>query len=201
MIRAGVALVVLLANLPARGDEDRETRARAHYEVGLGMYHLGNYRDAVREFSAGYALAPRPEFLINLGQAYRKLHDLDRAREMFKRYLAATDAQAPDRKQVQQLLEEVERARGTGPPSATESPPAATEPSAATAPVAATAAPSALVAAPATPSRKSALRRFWWTIPVGAVLVGAAVGLTLYFTLPPSQVACKSATISCVDLR
>jgi tetratricopeptide (TPR) repeat protein len=195
VIRAGVALLVLVANLPARADDDRETRARAHYEVGLGMYHLGNYRDAVREFSAGYELAPRPEFLINLGQAYRKLHDFDRAREMFKRYLATSDAQAPDRKQVLQLLDEVDRARATEPPPATEPSPAATEP-----PVV-TRAPAALVAAPAPPPHKSALKRFWWTIPVGAVLVGTAVGLTLYFTLPPSQVACKSATIACVDVR
>jgi tetratricopeptide (TPR) repeat protein len=184
VIRAGVALLVLVAALPARADDDRETRARAHYEVGLGMYHLGNYRDAVREFSAGYELAPRPEFLINLGQAYRKLHDFDRAREMFKRYLATSDAQAPDRKQVLQLLDEVEHAQPVAPAAIAESP-----------------APAALVAAPGPPPHKSALKRFWWTIPVGAVLVGTALGLTLYFTLPPSQVACKSATIACVDVR
>lgn len=195
MIRAGVALLVLVATLPARADDDRQTRARAHYEVGLGMYHLGNYRDAIREFSAGYELAPRPEFLINLGQAYRKLHDLDHAREMFKRYLAASDAQAPDRKQVLQLLDEVEHARAVEPPPVMESPPAETE-----SPVVAPA-PVALVATPAPPPRKSALKRYWWTIPVGAVLVGAAVGLTLYFTLPPSQVACNSATIACIDVR
>ena len=86
VVAALVVAVVVLAGAAAtaRGEGDRESRARAHYEVGLGMYHLGNYRDAIREFSAGYELSPRPQFLINLGQAYRKLGELDKAREMFQ---------------------------------------------------------------------------------------------------------------------
>jgi tetratricopeptide (TPR) repeat protein len=198
-LAALVVLVVLMAALPARAADDRESRARAHYEVGLGMYHLGNYREAAREFSAGYELSPRPEFLINLGQAYRKLHDLDRAREMFQRYLAQTPPDAPDRRQVQELLEEVQRARAAEPPQSGQPPaPPDVEPAA---PSAATAAPVLLTAAPAPPAHPSGIRRYWWTIPVAAVLAGTALGLTLYFTLPPSQVACKSATIACVDLR
>jgi tetratricopeptide (TPR) repeat protein len=199
--RAGVALaIVLAAAAPAHAEGDREQRARAHYEVGLGMYHLGNYREALREFSAGYELSPRPQFLINLGQVYRKLHDLDRAREMFARYLAQTPKDAPDRHDVQQLLEEVERERAQAPPPVSTEPPPPDAPAPSLTP-AATPAPASLVAAPAAPPRRSAIRRYWWTIPVGAVVLGAAVGLTLYFTLPPSQVACTSATINCVDLR
>ena len=193
MIRSGVVLLVLVTGLPLQADGDRDARARAHYEVGLGMYHLGNYRDAAREFSAGYELSPRPQFLINLGQAYRKLQDLDRALEMFHKYLETAPADSPDRKQVRALIDEVERERAAAPP-----PPPAPAP----APAPAVAAPAvALVAAPAAPSRRSAIRRYWWTIPVGAVLVGAAVGLTVYFTQPPSQLSCKSATIACLDLR
>lgn len=210
MIRFCFVLLTLAAALPARGDDDRESRARAHYEVGLGMYHLGNYRDAVREFSAGYQLSPRPQFLINLGQAHRKLHELDRAAEMFQRYLATTPPNAPDRKQVHDLLDEVERARAAAPPGEPRAPSAAeprapsVEPAPDSAPTPATTttppATAALLAAPP-PPRRSGLRRWWWTIPVGAVVVGAAVGLTLYFALPPSQVSCGSATIACVDLR
>jgi tetratricopeptide (TPR) repeat protein len=179
--RAVLVLTLLSATLPARGEDDRTGRARAHYEVGLGMYHLGNYREALREFTAGYELSPRPEFLINLGQAYRKLHDLDHAQQMFQRYLASTPAEAPDRKQVQELLDEVERTRASEPPPAAEA--------------------VTVVAAPPAPAPRSALRRYWWTIPAGAAVVGLALGLTLYFTLPPSQVSCGSATIGCIDLR
>ena len=192
-----VAVVVLFAAATARGEDDRESRARAHYEVGLGMYHLGNYGDAVREFTAGYELSPRPEFLINLGQAYRKLHELDRARDMFQKYLARAPADAPDRVQVRGLLAEVEAERAAAPPAASAPEPtevAPTAPSAIVAP-----APQMLVTQQPPPRR--GLRRWWWTIPVGAVAVGAVVGVTLYFTLRSSQVSCGSATIACVDLR
>ena len=226
-MRARVALVMavalLVAGATARAGDDREARARAHYEVGLGMYHLGNYGDAVREFTAGYELSPRPEFLINLGQAYRKLHQLDRARDMFQRYLARAPADAPDRAQVRALLAEVEAERaapssstpppeGTAAPTATAPgttppPPGATTTTATTtsAPPLATSGAAALAAPPSvlvrTPPPRRGLRRWWWTIPVGAVAVGAALGVTLYFTLRSSQVSCGSATIACVDLR
>jgi len=208
---AAMLVVMALATTAARAEDDREARARAHYEVGLGMYHLGNYRDAVREFTAGYDLSPRPEFLINLGQAYRKLHELDRARDMFREYLARAPADAPDRAQVRGLLGEVEAERATAAASQAAAPaPAATGPGA-TAPAAAgpAAAPAAVPAAamPAsaatveTAPRRHGQRRWWWTIPVGVAVVGAAVGVTLYFTLRSPQVACASATIACVDLR
>ncbi|HXU68557.1 MAG TPA: tetratricopeptide repeat protein [Polyangia bacterium] len=193
----------------ARAESDREARARAHYEVGLGMYHLGNYADAVREFSAGYELSPRPEFLINLGQAYRKLHDLDRARDMFERYMARAPADAPDRVQVRSLLAEVEAERAAVPPTPGAPPPSAPPPRApptTNAPSATNAPSPALVVTPPAllarePPPRRGLRRWWWTIPVGAVAVGAALGVTLYLTLRSSQVSCGSATIACVDLR
>ncbi|MCA1665338.1 MAG: tetratricopeptide repeat protein [Myxococcales bacterium] len=219
--RVVAAAMIVLVGLAtgARAEHDREARARAHYEVGLGMYHLGNYRDAVREFTAGYDLSPRPEFLINLGQAYRKLHEIDRAREMFRQYLARAPADAPDRPQVRGLLAEVEAERAsaaealptaappTGAPPA-PAPATAAPPTAAPAPAEAAAAavlPPALAsssdATVATTSRSHGLRRWWWTIPVGVAVAGAAVGVTLYFTLRSPQVACSSATIACVDLR
>jgi Tfp pilus assembly protein PilF len=227
--RARVAVALLVASLAGAAaahaqTSEAESRARAHYEVGLGMYHLGNYHDAIREFSAGYELSPRPEFLINLGQAYRKLGNFGQARQMFQRYLAHSPADATDRAQVQALLAEVEHAAAaagkptspSGAPSVNEPPgrppttPPSTPPS--TPPVtpslpppSTTAAPSTvaanptLVAAPA--PHRSAWRRYWWTVPVGAVLVGTAVGLAVYFSLPPSQVSCTSATVGCIDLR
>lgn len=211
------ALVAVVASSARAGGDDRESRARAHYEVGLGMYHLGNYRDAVREFTAGYDLSPRPEFLINLGQAYRKLNELDRAQEMFRKYLARAPADAPDRVQVRGLLAEVDAERAAAPP-ATSAPsttaPATAAPTTAAPPTAepSTTAPTASLPAAALPAtttaatvdatpRRHGLRRWWWTIPVGAAIVGAAVGVTLYFTLRSPQVSCANATIACLDLR
>jgi tetratricopeptide (TPR) repeat protein len=185
MIRLLAVLSLLLAASVRAEENDAEARARAHYEVGLGMYHLGNYGQAIREFTAGYELSPRPEFLINLGQSYRKLHQLDQAREMYRRYLSQTRPDAPDRQQVQDLLAEVDR-------EAAQSPPRVTAPSPAT----------VLVAAPATPppSHKR-LRHLWWIIPTSAVVVGTVLGVALAFGLPPSQVRCADASIGCVDAR
>ena len=222
---AVAAVAAALAAAPAAAapprQPDAEARARAHYEVGLGMYHLGNYADAVREFSAGYELSPRPEFLIDLGQAYRKLGALDKAAEMFRRYLATTGAEAPDRKQVAGLLDEVEREAAARPPAPSPTVPssgpstaaAGSSPAPAAAPSssAPTVAPSTAATGSAAPPaaadlraaapRPSGLRRFWWTIPVAAVVVGAAIGLGIYFGSPPSQVPCSSASIGCVDAR
>ena len=53
---------------PARAGVDDEQRARGHYEIGLGLYRLGDYHGALKEFAAGYELAHKPGFLSNLGR-------------------------------------------------------------------------------------------------------------------------------------
>jgi tetratricopeptide (TPR) repeat protein len=56
----------------ARPDADRltaEEKARLHFRAGRAFMDLGRFADAEDEFSAGHALAPRPAFLYNLGQA------------------------------------------------------------------------------------------------------------------------------------
>jgi hypothetical protein len=103
-----LALLVLLFASSARADDDTG-RARAHYEIGNGMYRLGDYQGALREFAAGWELTKKPGFLINLGQTYRKLHDPTRAREMYRQYLSATAADDPSRAQVQQVLGDLDK--------------------------------------------------------------------------------------------
>jgi tetratricopeptide (TPR) repeat protein len=103
-----VILFVALIAGSARADDDNNSRARAHFEIGNGMYRLGDYQGALREFAAGYELTKKPGFLINLGQTYRKLHDLGRAREMYQQYLAVTPPDDPSRVQAQQVLSDIE---------------------------------------------------------------------------------------------
>src|SRR5947207_10630860 len=98
--RLGAAMLVWMAmGGVARADSDVETRARGHYEIGLGLYRLGDYRGALKEFAAGYELAPRPGFLLNLGQTYRRLGRLGRARDLYKQFLAAAPGNDPQRSQ------------------------------------------------------------------------------------------------------
>jgi tetratricopeptide (TPR) repeat protein len=195
-LAVALALALVLAPLRARAEEEEVARARAHYEIGLGLYQLGNYHEAIKEFSAGYQLSRRPQFLINLGQAHRRLHELDRATEMFRLYLAQAPPGDPERKQVEELLAEVTAEAGT----------ASSPPASAGSPVP--------ELAPSTPERSrvsvegrarppSRLRRYWWTIPL-AVAVAAAVGVGLGVGLaerPAAQVPCASADIGCFDLR
>lgn len=117
-MRVAVALLVLAAlAAPVRAAGDDEERARGHYEIGLGLYRLGDYRGALKEFGAGYELAHKPGFLLNLGQTYRKLGELREARDMYRQFLSAVRSDDPARPQAQKVLVEIEDAIRTEPPA------------------------------------------------------------------------------------
>jgi len=199
----GVLLLLTGAALAQRADPAAESvaRAKTHFEAGRALYNLGNYSDAIREFSAGYALVPRPQFLLNLGQAYRRQDDLPHAREMFKRFLADAPARDPDRRQAQLILDEIEdtlleQPRQPAPPERRIADPyVGIGPSPTPAAV-------SLVASPLPPEkpRKSFMARHWWIIPVSAVLVaGASVGL--YYAIKPADpVGCEQASLGCLEV-
>ena len=119
-----VAVVLLTAGsawaqTQSRPAGDDLARARTHFEAGRALFHLGNYTESVREFAAGYQLAPRPLFLFNLGQCYRKLDDLTKAREMYQRYLRDAPPSDPERVEAQDELVEIDKliaARPSPPP-------------------------------------------------------------------------------------
>jgi hypothetical protein len=129
-----VAVVVSLCAAlaaPARAGSDDEERARGHYEIGLGLYRLGDYRGALKEFAAGYELAHKPGFLLNLGQTYRKLGELREARDLYRQFLAEVRGDDPARPQAQKVLAEIEEALRTmapprAPPRAPPPPPSTT---------------------------------------------------------------------------
>ena len=110
-MRVAVALFVLAAlAAPVRAAGDDEERARGHYEIGLGLYRLGDYRGALKEFAAGYELAHKPGFLLNLGQTYRKLGELREARDYYRQFLAQVRGDDPARPQAEKVLAEIEEA-------------------------------------------------------------------------------------------
>jgi tetratricopeptide (TPR) repeat protein len=185
-----LACVWLLSGAASADGPDGTARARTHFEAGRALYILGNYSDAIREFAAGYQLAPRPQFLLNLGQSHRKLGDLTKARDMFRRFLAEAPPDDPDRAAAKQVLDDVEReiaARPVAPPP----------PPVVPAPVVAPAAPPAVaVSVTAEPRRRPFIARHWWIIPTTAV-VAAGLGVGIYFAVRPT--GC-SASIECIDL-
>lgn len=182
------------------------TLAREHFEAGRALYQLRNFPDAAREFRAGYELSSRPEFLINLGQAYRMLGRLDDARAQFRRYLDDAPHHAA-RQRAEELLAMTEREiaaqkKGTPPPPAApdytllpplpaeairEPPPPAPPP-----PQIVYAPPPQLVYAPPPKPRKTGIRKWWWTIPLAAVVTaGLVVGIYFLATDPSVDVSIR----------
>jgi tetratricopeptide (TPR) repeat protein len=115
-----VVLVAILLtsawNSPARAQDDDQARARAHYEIAQGLYRLGDYRGAIKEFAAGYALVKRPRFLLNIGTMYRKLGDLLRARDYYRQFLDAAPPDDTERTQAEEVLAELEAQLRANPP-------------------------------------------------------------------------------------
>jgi len=184
--------------------------AKTRYERGRALYTLGQYAEAIREFSAGYVVVPKPQFLLNLGQCHRKLGELVKAREMYQKFLDEAPA-APERPQVTGLIADLDReiaaadaeraARERAERERVERERAERERAAATKPTP-TVAPATTSASTATTER--APRRRLWIIPVvlGAVaVVGVAVGVGVWAgTRGPDGPRCGDpGVLGCVD--
>jgi tetratricopeptide (TPR) repeat protein len=192
------ALVLVSGAARAQSSDDL-ARAKTHYEAGHALYNLGNFTEAQREFAAGYQLVPRPGFLLNLGQCARKLGNLERAQEMYQRFLQAARPDDPQRAEATQVLAELDKQIAERPAAVAVAPepqPPATTVGAPTAPAVA---PAALTLTAAPPRRKSWIKRNWWVVPVAAVVVAGGVGLGIYFGTRPAG-ACKSGDLACWDL-
>lgn len=169
-----------------------EAQARVHYRAGKTHFELKNYSEAIREFAAGYALSPKPEFLINLGQSYKRNGEPQKALEMFERYLERAPPDAPERRSAQEVSVELRQtiAAQQPPPDAPvrEVPPALAVPAQPPAP-----------APELTPPPAQKLSPLAWAIPLGvAVVAGAVVGIVF----ATQAVTCSGAgSLGCVDLR
>jgi tetratricopeptide (TPR) repeat protein len=206
---ATILAVALVSSQAMAQNDDALGRARAHFEAGRALYNLGNYPEAQREFAAGYELAPRPQFLINLGNCFRRMDDLPQAREMYQRYLREARADDPLRGQAEQVLAEVERELAARPPAPEPKP--APKPTPETKPVlvdqaapsAGSARPAGAVASPLLVTRhpeadKPFIKRHWWIIPASVVVVGVGVGLGVYYGTRTDS--CHSGQLTCWDL-
>lgn len=177
--------LALLASSAAYAAPSQEELARSHFVAGEEEYARGRWREALHEFQLGYALSPRPEFLINFAQVYRKLGDYDAAARECQRYLATAPPSALAA-QAERLLAQIEQeqasARATT-TTTTTAPPMTASPAAA---LPAANAPAIVPPPPPPPSPKKKSKRTWLPpVVVGAVLVAAAaVTVGLVFGLP-----------------
>ena len=226
-VAAAVALQPALVRAEGAAPGAAQTsKARTHFTAGEALYQLGNYTGALREFSAGYDLVARPEFLVNLGQCYRRLGNLKRARDMYQKYLDTAPAGAPQRAEVAELVAELDEELRRNPPAstATQGVPTAAPASAqagaggansgagasAAVPVASGAAtrPEAVTSGTAehrgsgaAPADKSFIRRHWWIIPVAVLVAGGlAVGLGVGLTRGAGDPCGRSNVLSCREI-
>ncbi len=155
---ARVAFAILFLVAAARAEEN--PGAQSHFENGRALYRLHKYEDAVREFNLGYAQLPLPEFLLDIGLAYRGLGDLPHARDAYRRFLDEAPQDHPRRKAAAAMLADLERAIALVKPNA---PPQSPAP-------------------PQTAPRRTGLIAALVSVGV-VVLVGATVGI--YFAASP----------------
>ena len=151
-----ITCAFLVLGTVAQGDSARDqvVRARTHHRAGEILFEGGDYAGALREFDTGYSLAPRPEFLLNIGQVKRKLRNLPGAIDAFEKFLAAVPSADARRAAVEDVLTELRAEKAAEKPARMEPP--------ASAPV--------VVASLALPPR-----RHWYMDGVGGTLCG--VGL------------------------
>jgi tetratricopeptide (TPR) repeat protein len=153
-------------------------RARQHFEDGNAHYTAGRYAAALEEFQAGYRLVPRPSFLLNMGQTYRKLEDLPKAKEAYIAYLRTLPDNSPLRAQIAQIVVDIELQLGQRP---SEPVPRERKPVQPDLPLSDPFATPAPPAAPPPPP-DDGKRRTWIGIGVGALglaLVGTGITLEL----------------------
>ncbi|HEY0190991.1 MAG TPA: hypothetical protein VGC42_07685 [Kofleriaceae bacterium] len=84
-MRALVILLVLGVATHARADERGD--ARAHYQTAAKLYQGGDYRAAIREFSAAQQLVPADLNNYNLALCYDKLGDGEPAIQYYRAFL------------------------------------------------------------------------------------------------------------------
>jgi tetratricopeptide (TPR) repeat protein len=154
-----------------------ETKAQAGQAFARGMkqYQAKEYAKAIVEFESGYKLIPQPVFLYNIAQAHRLSGESEKALSMYRRYLRESPS-APNRAEVEERISALEQQLGPAYYSTLYVPPGSegmTEP-----------APPPLV-------RDRRGKKQVWPIVLGAVggavVVGLAVGLGVYFGTRSAQ--------------
>ena len=194
-----VLATILFGVTSVRADKQSDRRkAEAHFVAANALYEAGSYEEALREFLAGYEVSPLPDFLLNAGQCYRKLGQLDKAVDMFNDYLASAATDDPWRPKVHKLIAEIrakrdeELVRGASPPptAPVPAPPQSTAAPPAMASSSASAGRTAMILS-ATPPPKTARRGpivrrkwFWGVLAGGAVVVGGAIALGVALGAP-----------------
>lgn len=94
---------------PIKDTGDAKVDAKAHYDQGLTHYNLGEFEKAIVEFKAAYAISNATGLLFNIAQAYRLLKQFEQASYFYKTFLRLKP-EAPNRADVEQRIDEMDKA-------------------------------------------------------------------------------------------
>jgi tetratricopeptide (TPR) repeat protein len=108
------ATLTLAIASPGRAFAEDEEEGRRQFKRGEDFLKAGDFRAAVEAFEAGYAAAPRVGFLLNIGNCYRKLGELGRARQHYWRFLDAAPKDHASRPEVLEYLQAIEQIEADG---------------------------------------------------------------------------------------
>lgn len=196
------ALVQVPSGTAATPSAEDEAAGRRHYKRGDELFKQGKFLEAAHEFEAGFAVAPRPLFLLNIGHSYRRAQELRRARVAYEEYLKA-DPTSSYRADVEDLIKTIDDALGTPtvppapitptpsspPPTAPVLPPAAPVPSVRTGTI--NLAPPVLVEVEKPSDGQSSdagsiFRSPWFWGAVGVVVAAGVAGTVYGLNRPPA---------------
>jgi tetratricopeptide (TPR) repeat protein len=119
-------LALLFAANPAAAEPPgsaAEAKARQHFKQGQEHFDAGRFAEAAHEYEAGYELSRRPQFLLNVAHAYRRMGDLDSASVYYKKFLFV-DPKSPKRAEVEATLKQLEELKASSQPARAAAPPA-----------------------------------------------------------------------------
>ena len=166
-----------------------EPENNEHYKAGSRKYAVGLYSEAGTEFEKSFEEHPTATALYNAAQMHRLAGNQKHAVELYRHYLLLYGDKATNREEVEQHIDDLQRAinsdvhAATAPPSAPAQPelaPPVAPPVPPSVEPAATVPPAAIVAPQEPPPAKSAPPRStnvkWVVIGViGAVVIAGAI--------------------------
>jgi len=184
-MRLLAATLILTLCAPTSGaEEDTSDRARSLYEQGMAHFQLAEYDEAIRKWQDGFRTKPEPEFLYNLGQAYRLSNRPDKALQSYQAYLRMAP-EAANRPEVERRIAALQvfiaqNPHPSPPPAAPTGPAKPEAPSEPTSPPRAFSdGSSGAVVVASAPARRPLAKRpvFWGVLAAGVVVVAGAVTL------------------------
>lgn len=166
LLGALLAPTVAGAAPSALSSAERETEQ--HAAQGKRFVDKARYHDAIAEYRKAYELRADPEFLFAIAGCYRRLGNSERALFFYQRYLMTAPG-GENRAAAEQEIA-VLGTRTLAPSEPTEPEPPALAPSLSNDVV--------LVALPERQRGERPLLRHWWLwASIGAVIVGATIGV------------------------